>query len=166
MKKFVALLLSTLTIIATLFALSGCSSKKDGKTKKEWIEYAVKKEFTVMIRSENLAYYYEDPYTEFEFDFKKIKKYSKYVTPLVYDPVTKKMRSGERTAYLLEFYRYSKREIVEPYGGLCIIGVEDCNHCNNFLRAGENKKYCEDCVIKITYNYSYLEFKDNAKETN
>ncbi len=145
MKKFIAILLTTLSIVATLFTLLGCSSSSDGYTKKQWIE-----------KSAPLIYkrYYTDDdgkltfdkNSEFEIKIKKLSKHSKYDDSYIFVSEEQKYYKVKTKNYKVSFIKYYQDGDIGIFNQVYSISVVDCKHCNNFLRFGENKKYCKDCV--------------------
>ena len=172
MKKFVAVLLSALTIAAVLFSLTGCvNSLVESKTRKQWIKY----EFTKNIYNEIEASYMQDRYIDdknSEVDF-KIKKLTKYVSVLpknvesVY--TENKIKFVLKCyAYKVEAIRYSTFGNIEEYNFIAYIYVINCPHynkikddsANTYADKNDSYKYCVHCV-------KYMKFVDTCtnKET-
>lgn len=165
MKKFVAILLTTLSIAATLFTLSGCSSSSDGYTKKQWIEKSAPEIFLDLVyyQDEDGKIYSDRGHTEFDVKIKKLAKHSKYDDSYIYVPDDGKYYKVKTKNYNVTFIKYYDNGNIKIYDNVVYsISVVNCKHCNNFLRFGENKKYCKDCIK--SFQIGNIEYKDYLKE--
>lgn len=148
MKKFVALLLSTLTIIATLFALSGCSSHSEYKTRKQWIRYYFE-EFTEQTIEKNDTEY-TDEGTKFDFKIKELTKFdgSAFYQKIIYEKTYNSYYLIIK-AYQVNATRYSTFGNITKYDLIAYIGTIECRHCSG------SSKFCKKCVKLITFENEY-----------
>lgn len=164
MKKFVAILLTTLSIVATLFTLSGCSSSSDGYTKKQWIEKSASEIYVMFYQDDEDGKIYSDKATaEYDIKIEKLSKHSKYDDSYIYIPDDGKYYKVKTKNYKVTIIKYSDNGDIKIYDNVVYsISVVNCKHCNNFLRFGENKKYCKDCIK--SFKIGNIEYKGYLKE--
>lgn len=163
MKKFVAILLTTLSIVATLFTLSGCSSSSDGYTKKQWIEKSASEIYVMFYKDEDGKIYSDNATAEYDIEIKKLSKHSKYDDSYIYVPDDGKYYKVKTKNYNVTIIKYSDNGAIRIYDNVVYsISVVNCKHCNNFLRFGENKKYCKDCIK--SFQIGNIEYKGYLKE--
>lgn len=155
MKKFVAILLTTLSIVATLFTLSGCSSSSDGYTKKQWIEKSAPEIFLDLVyyQDEDGKFYSDRVHSEYDIKIKKMSKHSKYDDSYIVVPEEQKYYKVKTKNYNVTIIKYYDNGDIKIYENeVYSISVVNCKHSNNFLRFGENKKYCKDCIKSFKIN--------------
>ena len=163
MKKFVAILLTTLSILATLFTLSGCSLSSDGYTKKQWIEKSAPEIYVMFYQDEDGKIYSDNATAEYDIKIEKLSKHSKYDDSYIYVPEEQKYYKVKPKNYKVTIIKYSDNGAIRIYENVVYsISVVNCKHCNNFLRFGENKKYCKDCIK--SFQIGNIENKGYLKE--